>query len=72
MLDPVHTKVTRIRNHYCVRVFYQGTLIMENNSPKTREDARVILKEMLRMVNKCGYDSPMADASKHLYLKYQE
>lgn len=60
------TRVTRLGDGYGIRVLLRGRVISESHVHlPTRADATRELKSMLRMVNKCGWDSPMAYASRH-------
>lgn len=61
------TKVTHLGNgKYGARVLHNGKVIMQSHvTLRSRQEAAAELKSMLRMVNKCGWDSSMADASRH-------
>jgi len=53
------------RGRYGARVFYDGRVIMQDNSARSRAEAAKNLKELLRMTDKMGYyDCPMAAASR--------
>jgi len=54
-------------NKYGARVYKDGTVIMEDNSATNKKDAARALKECLRMVDKCGYDCPMASKSRNRF-----
>lgn len=63
-MEPVTTKVTRLqRNLYGCRVFYKGKLVCETRVPRIEVSSAV--KGLLRMLDKCGYDSKMAHYSRH-------
>jgi ribosomal protein S27AE len=47
-----------------VRVLCEGQVVLQDNSAINREGAARALKECLRMVDKCGYGSRMAAASR--------
>ena len=57
---------------YGARVLLNGNVLMEDNRAKTRQEAAVNLKDLLRWVDKLGYDCPMASASRDRRMrKYQ-
>lgn len=49
---------------YGARVYRNGVVFSQDNKSKTKAEARKALKELLRWVDKMGYDCPMADASR--------
>ena len=50
-----------------------GKVIQEDNKSTTKQEAAKALKELLRWVDKLGYDCPMADASRdRTYCKPKE
>jgi hypothetical protein len=49
---------------YGVRVYRNGQVLMEKNGLPTKEAAAAELKDLLRWVDKMGWDSPMASASR--------
>lgn len=58
------TKTTHLgRGVYGCRIWYKGELCCETRVEKTRISSA--FKGMLRMLDKCGYESPMASASRH-------
>lgn len=58
------TKVTRLgTGKYGCRVLLDGKVVSEQVAD-TREEVGGVLKEMLRMIAKCGHPSPMAKASR--------
>ena len=60
-----HTTITPLGNgRYGVRVLCRGKVVRENNSARSRQEAAEILKAELRWLDKYGYDSPMASASR--------
>lgn len=61
--DPVTTKVTRIDDRYHCRIFHEGKLYDEM-ACKLKEDIGFCFRYMLRMYDKCGGQSKMADASR--------
>lgn len=70
--DPVTVKVTRLKKlGWGIRIFVHGKLWW-NRLVGRREDIGPTIKDDLRMIDKCGVDSPMADASRHRYLKHLE
>ena len=63
-VERIEIKVTRIApNKYGVRAFYDGTLVVETTSAKIEISSAI--KGVLRMLDKLGYDSRMASASRH-------
>lgn len=59
------TSITPLGNgRYGARVFHNGRLHSENNSGKSKLEAANNLRDLLRWVDKSGYDSPMASASR--------
>ena len=68
------TTITPLGNgQYGVRVLRNGVVISEDNSSCDRREAALKLKELLRWVDKLGYDSPMASASRvRNYCKKQD
>ena len=52
-----------------VRTLHNGKVIFQDNTPRTKAAAAKSLKEQLRMIDKCGWDSPMAYASRHREMK---
>lgn len=64
-LEVWSTKITPLGNgKYGARVFKEGKLISEDNTANSRLQAAINLKELLRWVDKTGYDCPMASASR--------
>lgn len=64
MDDPITTKVTRLKlNLYGCRVFYKGKLICETRVKKIEISSA--FKDLLRMLDKLGYRSQMAAATRH-------
>lgn len=60
------TSITPLGNgKFGARVFRHGNLHSEDNSAETKVEAAKNLKDLLRWVDKMGFDSPMADASRH-------
>jgi hypothetical protein len=57
------TKVTRLANGYGCRVLKDGEVVSEGHAD-TRADVGPTLRELLRMIDKCGNPSEMADASR--------
>ena len=62
--DVCTTKVTKINNRWHCRLFLNGKLHDEMSSDD-RRDIGFMCREMLRWVDKMGYNCPMADASRH-------
>jgi hypothetical protein len=58
------TKVTRLGDGYGVRVLQNGVVVSQDRAD-SRLDVGPVLKDMLRMLNKCGSPSTMAEASRH-------
>jgi hypothetical protein len=59
------TSITPLGNgKYGARVFHKGKLHSQDNNGNSKKDAAKNLKELLRWVDKLGYDSPMADKSR--------
>jgi len=59
------TSLTPLGNGtYGVRVYRNGQVLMEKNGLESKEAAAKELKDLLRWVDKMGYDSPMASASR--------
>jgi len=54
---------------YGVRIYRNGQVLMEKNGLESKEAAAKELKDMLRWVDKLGYDSPMASASRDRFAK---
>lgn len=52
-----------------VRTLHNGVILFQDNKSRTKAEAAKALKAQLRMVDKCGWDSPMADASRHREMK---
>ena len=74
MTDPVRVKVTNMgKLGWGVRIFVthpatgEEKLWMEGlpRIAKTREEIGPLIQSDLRMINKCGIESPMAEASRH-------
>lgn len=57
------TKVTALGSCFGLRVVKNGKVIMQD-AAKTKAEIGPTLKEMLRMLDKCGNPSPMASASR--------
>ena len=57
------TKVTRLGDGYGLRV-YRGSRIVSQDKVATKADIAPGLREMLRMIDKCGNPSDMASASR--------
>lgn len=65
MKDPISTKVTRLgTGEYGCRVFFKEKLLAETKV-KNRQQISIAFKSILRMVDKLGFNSLMADASRH-------
>jgi hypothetical protein len=58
------TKVTWLGKKYGVRLFKEGKPVLEVRV-KTRMGIQPAIKDMLRTMNKLGWDSKMAHASRH-------
>ncbi len=46
------------------RVYHNGIIVQEDNDSKSRQEAAKTLKMLLRWVDKLGYDSSIASASR--------
>ena len=46
------------------RVYRNGVVFSQDNKSKTKQEAGKALKELLRWVDKLGFDCPMASASR--------
>lgn len=57
------TKITRLGDGYGCRVFKNGKVHSEGKA-KTRMEASKVLRDLLRWVDKLGFDSDMASASR--------
>jgi hypothetical protein len=63
-MENITTKTTKLMgNMYGCRVSYKGTLVCETRVMKHQVSSA--FKDMLRMLDKLGYDSDMASASRH-------
>lgn len=61
----ISTKVTRLgTGEYGCRVFCRGKLLAETKVPSRRQIS-IAFKSILRMVDKLGFASKMADCSRH-------
>ena len=58
------TQVTRIGSKYGVRVLNHGVPVLEVRVT-AKSEIQPAIKDMLRTLNKLGYDSAMASASRH-------
>lgn len=58
-----NTKVTALGDGYGLRILKHGKIIASGHAP-TKADIAPTLKEMLRMLDKCGNPSSMASASR--------
>lgn len=63
-VEYLDTKVTRIDNRYHVRLLRDGVKQSEM-ACRLKEDIGFCIRYMMRMHDKCGGNSPMADASRH-------
>lgn len=64
-MENITTKVTRLAPRlWGCRVWYKGYLCCET-SVNDRMEISSAFKGMLRMLDKCGYDSKMAHSSRH-------
>jgi len=64
--EPLITKVTTINGRFHCRVIKEFTQKIENEMAcALKEDIGYCMKYMLRMYDKCGGMSPMADTSRH-------
>jgi hypothetical protein len=64
-MDPVTVKVTRLKLlGYGIRVWLRGKLWW-SRIVKQRTEIGPTIASDLRMLDKCGAGSPMADASRH-------
>ena len=57
------TKVTALGSGYGLRILKKGKVVVQGHAP-TKADIASVLKEMLRMLDKCGNPSSMASASR--------
>lgn len=57
------TKVTRLGKGFGVRILRNGKVVSEGHA-KAKGDIAPTLREMLRMLDKCGNPSDMASASR--------
>lgn len=63
-MDNITTKTTYLGNKlYGCRIWYKGILCCESRVSKGEISSA--FKSMLRMLDKCGYDSKMAHSSRH-------
>lgn len=62
--EPLTTKVTAINNIFHCRV-YNGEKVIVEMACKIKQDIGYCFRYMLRMIDKCGSSSNMADASRH-------
>jgi hypothetical protein len=63
MKEIFSTKVTYLGKVYGVRLLKEGTPVLEVQV-KDKMEIQPAIKEMLRTMDKLGYDSPMASASR--------
>ena len=68
---PITTSITPLGNgHYGTRVLCAGRVVFQDNSPTTKREASIALKQQLRMLDKCGafltdgHSSEMASRSR--------
>ena len=64
MKEIFDTKVTRLGRGYGVRLLKEGIPVVEVRV-RTRREVQPAIKDMLRTMSKLGYDSDMAEASRH-------
>ena len=63
-MDELTTKVTSINGRYHCRLL-RGESVVDEMACKLKEDIGYCIRYMLRMYDKCGGTSLMADASRH-------
>ncbi len=69
--EPVEVKVTRLKAvGYGIIVTIKGHE-WSRGTVKRRQDVGPWIADDLRIINKCGVDSPMADASRHRWYRKQ-
>lgn len=67
--DPVLVKVTRLKGlGWGIRIFVRKKL-WSDRTVKSRDEIGTSIASDLRMIDKCGVDSPMASASRDRRIK---
>lgn len=67
-VEPCNVRVTKIKNRWHVRVFYNDKLYSEY-ACEARQDIGWCAREQLRWVDKCGGMSRFADAARKRHAK---
>jgi hypothetical protein len=65
-MEEIHTKVTTINNRYHCRILRtKDDKVLSEMACAEKQDVGFCIRYMLRMYDKCGGTSLMADASRH-------
>lgn len=64
-IDPqgYETKVTALANGFGIRVLKNHVIVSEGHA-KTKGEIAIVIRDLLRMIDKCGNPSEMASASR--------